>query len=109
MEHLVTYELTQHALRLPGGVGDAQAQYRSYTDGLEAFLSAAAATGGFAWSAPVPMLARYVLAVIEGVTFQWLVDRDDDAAAEVLQELHEHLHRMADVPVDRAELPDPAS
>jgi AcrR family transcriptional regulator len=106
MEHLVTYELTQHALRRPGGENDARAQYRSYTDGMEAFLASAAATGGFAWKAPVPMLARYILAVIEGVTFQWLVNRDDDAAAWVLQELREHLHLMADLPLDRAELPD---
>jgi AcrR family transcriptional regulator len=106
MEHLVTYELTQHALRRPGGEGDARAQYRSYTDGMEAFLTTAAATGGFAWRAPVPMLARYILAVIEGVTFQWLVDRDDDAAAGVLHELREHLHRMADLPRGRPELPE---
>ena len=106
LEHLVTYELTQHALRRPGGEGDAQAQYRSYTDGMEAFLTAAAATGGFAWRAPVPTLARYILAVVEGVTFQWLVDRDDEAAGAVLQELRSHVHRMADVPMDRAELND---
>jgi AcrR family transcriptional regulator len=103
MEHLVTYELTEHALRLPGGEGNAQAQYRSYADGMEAFLTAVAATGGFAWQAPVGMLSRYVLAVIEGVTFQWLVDRDDEAAAGVLEELRHHLHRMAGLPVDRAE------
>ncbi|WP_162529707.1 TetR/AcrR family transcriptional regulator [Nocardioides caldifontis] len=109
MEHLVTYELTQHALRRPGGEADARAQYRSYTDGMEAFLTAAAATGGFSWRAPVPMLARYVLAVIEGVTFQWLVNRDDDAASAVLHELREHLHRMADLPRDRAELAEDAN
>ena len=109
LEHLVTYELTQHALRLPGGERNAQAQYRSYTDGMEALLTAAASDGGFGWQTPVPMLARYILAVIEGMTFQWLVDRDDDAAAGVLQELREHLHTVADLPPDRAELPDGAT
>ena len=99
MEHLVTYELTQHALRLQGGEGNARAQYRSYIEGMEAFLTAVSATGGFAWQAPVPMLARYVLAVIEGVTFQWLVDGDVPAASAVLEELRHHLHRMAGLPV----------
>jgi AcrR family transcriptional regulator len=102
MEHLVTYELTHHALRRAGG--EAQAQYRSYIDGMEAILNVAAASGGFGWRTPVPTLARYILAVIEGITFQWLVDRDDAAASAVLRELRQQLHQMADLPQDRAEL-----
>jgi AcrR family transcriptional regulator len=95
LEHLVTYELTQYALRQPGQAEAAVAQYTHYFTGMEAFLSAVAARGGFSWSTEVSVLARYVIAVIEGITFQWLVNRDSPVAKLLLRELSTHLLRDA--------------
>ena len=67
-----------------------------------------AEVGDLTWSTSVDVLSRLVLATLEGVTLQWLVDRDDEAAAGVLEELRHHLHRMAGLPVDRAEVSEAA-
>ena len=55
--------------------------------------------GSFAWTTPVVVLARFVLANIEGITFQWLVNRDTEHAQQVLALLATHLMRDAGLPV----------
>lgn len=93
--HQVTYELTQHALRTRGAEGAAHAQYDAYLEAMSGLLASAAETAGFTWRTPVDVLSRYVLAVVEGVTFQWLVNRDDRSARAVLDALADHLARDA--------------
>jgi AcrR family transcriptional regulator len=95
LEHLLTYELTHYALRQPGNEDAATEQYATYIGSMELFLAAVAEQAGFAWRTSVEVLARLVLAMIEGVTFQWLVNRDDDRARLLLEQLSEHLHRDA--------------
>ena len=99
LEHLLTYELTQYALRQPGQEAAATAQYEHYINGMVDFLSAAAEAGRFTWTTPVDVLARFVLATIEGVTFQWLVNRDSDAAKAMLGVLAGMLMRDAGLQV----------
>lgn len=91
LEHLLTYELTHYALRQPGQNGAAIEQYASYYSGMEQLLGAFAQLGGFTWRTPMDALLRYTLAVIEGVTFQWLVHRDDVMAQRLLDHLADHL------------------
>lgn len=95
LEHLLTYELTQYALRQPGQGDAAKQQYVNYDVSMQQLLGAVAQVGGFEWSTPMPVLARFVLAIIEGVTFQWLVDRDGERARLLLDQLVLHLHRDA--------------
>ena len=46
---------------------------------------------------PVDVLARFVLANVEGITFQWLVNRDTEQAPQVLDVLAAHLIWQADL------------
>ncbi len=102
LEHLLTYELTHYALRQPGQRHAAVAQYESYHQGMVALLGGLASVGGFAWRAPIDILARMTLAVIEGVTFQWLVNEDGPTAVTLL-------HELADYLLDQAGLADPSA
>jgi len=94
-EHMLTYELTQYAMRQPGQQGAATAQYEYYISSMGAFLTAASEVGSFSWSTPIDVLARFVLANVEGVTFQWLVNRDTEMAHRMLAMLAAHLRRDA--------------
>lgn len=106
LEHLLTYELTQYALREKQEQA-AEAQYESYTSGMEQFLSAIAQVGGIEWRTPVDVLARFVLALIEGLTLQWIVDRDGRMAQRLLAELAAHLRRDAGLPPRERESDQP--
>jgi AcrR family transcriptional regulator len=129
-EHLLTYELTLHALRnlraghlddAPAGAdpddavldvvaqirrGPSQqddepdaalAQYRNYLDGMEALLLMLADVCRTKWRTPLPELSRLVLAAIEGITLQWLVDGDGKCATSSLHQLADILVRDADL------------
>ncbi|HSV41743.1 MAG TPA: TetR family transcriptional regulator [Nocardioidaceae bacterium] len=80
--HQLTYELTQYALR--NAPDAAHKQYDLYYDLTSKFLAATGEIAQHDWKVPVERLARYLLSVIEGVTFQWLVDGDADAGLDVL-------------------------
>ena len=95
LEHLLSYELTSYALRQPGNEAAAVAQYDYYFSVMAELLGKAAEVSGFEWSTPVDVLAPTVLAMIEGVTFQWLVCKDADKARAVLDQLVTHLLRDA--------------
>lgn len=118
-EHLLTYELTTHALRnlrrdgeedtadvvsqvqrrtdVPDEMDAAVVQYRSYLFGMEALLMMLADVCQTTWTTPVPQLARVVLAIIEGITLQWLVDGEDVCAQQSLRHLADILARDANL------------
>lgn len=91
LEHLITYELTQYALRQDGQSGAAEAQYENYTTGMAAFLTAVAEVGRITWRSPIEVLSRIVLAIVEGVTLQWIVTRDAEMTRRTLDQLAVHL------------------
>ncbi|WP_443232851.1 TetR/AcrR family transcriptional regulator [Streptomyces sp. 2A115] len=97
-EHQVGYELTHYALRQAGFEELARRQYARYLEVHEELLMAAATSAGIRWAAPVPVLARYLNAVLDGVTLFWLVDRDSERSREVLQLTAEHLMTLAGRP-----------
>ena len=99
LEHQLTYELTMYAMRQPGQEGAATAQYEHYIGSMAAFLEHAQSVGSFRFATPVDVLARFVLANIEGITFQWLVNRDTEHAQQVLGVLAGHLMRDAGLSV----------
>lgn len=111
-EHLLTYELTTHALRNLRGEGDspgrlkprldedggmdaAVSQYRNYLFTMEALLMMLADVCSTTWTTPLSELARVTLASVEGITLQWLVDGDDECARRSLALLADILARDA--------------
>lgn len=95
-EHRVTYELTQYA-RCSADLADVpRRQYESYFAGAAAVLRALADTAGVRWSVPVPVLARMLVAVLDGLTLGWLADRDGVQALAVLDRFADQLAGYAE-------------
>jgi AcrR family transcriptional regulator len=76
-QHRLSYELTQYALRTPGLAPLAARQYQAYLDGVAEVLAALGIAD--------PSGPRLVVALLDGVTLQWLVDRDIGAVLAVLE------------------------
>ena len=89
-------ELTQYALRSPERHPLALAQYARYAELAERSLELAAEHAGVEWNRPVAEVARVLVAFTDGLTFTWLVDRDDAAARAVAHAAADALSRMAD-------------
>ncbi|MGW1510635.1 TetR/AcrR family transcriptional regulator [Streptomyces sp. NPDC002394] len=83
-EHMLTYDLTQYALREPGFEHLARAQYDQYVVSAAALIEQVRGERGLEPRVPVEVLARYLAAAIDGLTLQYLVLGDGAAAAENL-------------------------
>ncbi|MEU6210812.1 TetR/AcrR family transcriptional regulator [Streptomyces sp. NPDC047023] len=94
-EHLLTYELTQYALRNPGFEHLARRQYELYSDTYTELIEQLRTRMGFALRVPVPVLARYLAAMTDGLTLRHLVLGDDAAAAAILDALTAHVAALA--------------
>jgi AcrR family transcriptional regulator len=94
-EHLLTYELTQYALRQPELAELARRQYRHYLDVSQSSLETMADLAGIDWTVPLPVLARFALGVLDGLTLTWLLDRDDALADAALAEYADYLLSVA--------------
>ncbi|MFD3569935.1 TetR/AcrR family transcriptional regulator [Streptomyces sp. NPDC058667] len=90
-EHMLTYDLTQYALREPGFEHLARAQYEQYVVAAAALVEQVRAPRGLRPSVSVETIARYLAAVIDGLTVQFLVLGDDKAAAAQLDLTAEQL------------------
>jgi AcrR family transcriptional regulator len=90
-EHQISYELTQYALRNPGFEEVARKQYEIFLRAFASLLELAADNAGIDWTVPVPVLARYVQSVIDGLNMTWLVDRNSDDSQAALDLLADHL------------------
>ncbi|MEV8378718.1 TetR family transcriptional regulator [Kribbella sp. NPDC056861] len=82
---LLTYELTSWALRNAETEPLAREQRASQLAGIQAILAEISAATGVEWKVPAEQLARMTLAVTDGVTLGWLVDRDTAAAVQILE------------------------
>jgi len=89
-QHLLTYELTQYCLRTPGYGAVARQQYDHYAHAFVALLDAIGAEP----AVPVQAIGRYLAAMIDGLTLDWLVRRDDTSAHQVLDLLAHHLDEV---------------
>ncbi|MDQ0945239.1 TetR/AcrR family transcriptional regulator [Streptomyces sp. V1I1] len=83
-EHMLTYELTQYALRQPGFEHLARRQYELYSDTYTQLIEQLRNSMEFELRVPVPVLARYLAAMTDGLTLNFLVLGDDTAAADIL-------------------------
>jgi AcrR family transcriptional regulator len=90
-EEQAGFELTQYALRHEGFEKVARRQYAHYLEVLGEFLESAAEAADVRFTVPVPVLARYINAMLEGLSMCWLVDRESERAEDVLDLLTDYL------------------
>ena len=82
---LLTYELTSWALRNAETEPLAREQRAAQLAGIEQILDEISTATGATWSLPPDQLARMTLAITDGVTLGWLVDRDTKSAVQALE------------------------
>ncbi len=90
-EHMLTYELTQYALRQPGFEHLARRQYELYAETYAELIDQLRQTMGLRLRVPVPVLARYLAAMTDGLTLNYLVLGDDEAWTAVLDTVTAHI------------------
>lgn len=83
-EHMLTYELTQYALREEGFEHLARAQYEQYVASGAALIEQVRVVCGVEPRVPMSLLAHLLAAMIDGLTLQYLVLGDERAAMELL-------------------------
>ncbi|MDX3642234.1 TetR/AcrR family transcriptional regulator [Streptomyces sp. MB09-02B] len=93
-EHMLTYELTQYALREPGFEHLARRQYEMYQDTYADLIEQLRRSTGFELTVPVPVLARYLAAMTDGLTLNFLVLGDDAAWTSILDTITDHVAGM---------------
>lgn len=79
------FELMHYAMRTPELDGLPRAQHGSYLRAAEAILTRASDSLRVTWIRPVEQIARVLVALTDGLTFAWLADRDDEAAAALME------------------------
>lgn len=89
------FELLHYALRTPELADLPSFQYGSYRRVVTEVLLAGAEHGGVEWSIPVDDLARLSVALTDGLTLGWLADRDDAAAARLMDSMADALAAFA--------------
>ncbi|MFF1444319.1 TetR/AcrR family transcriptional regulator [Streptomyces sp. NPDC058295] len=99
-EHMLTYELTQYALREPGLGQLARRQYELYGDAYTELIEQLRSGMDLRLSVPVPVLARYLAAMTDGLTLNYLVLGDATAWTDILDTVTAHIAGlvMADAP-----------
>ena len=80
----VIYEITAAGLRDPALADGIAQRYRGYPELVGAVLEEIAVVRRVAWQRPVPVLARQIVALLDGLTLQFLADGDRVAAREAL-------------------------
>ncbi|MFJ6938611.1 TetR/AcrR family transcriptional regulator [Streptomyces sp. NPDC101118] len=90
-EHMLTYELTQYALRQPGFEELARRQHELYRDTFAELIEQLRGVMGFELRVPVPVLARYLAAMTDGLTLNYLVLGDAEAVADLLDMITSHI------------------
>ncbi|MER6155796.1 TetR family transcriptional regulator C-terminal domain-containing protein [Streptomyces sp. NPDC001868] len=90
-EHMLTYELTQYALREPGFEHLARRQYELYRATYAELIEQLRLSMGFELAVPVPVLARYLAAMTDGLTLNFLVLGDDTAWTDILDTITDHV------------------
>ncbi|MEY9989313.1 AcrR family transcriptional regulator [Streptomyces sp. V4I8] len=94
-EHMLTYELTQYALRQPGFEHLARRQYELYAETYAELIDQLRRAMGLRLRVPVPVLARYLAAMTDGLTLNYLVLGDDAAWTAILDTVTAHVAGLA--------------
>jgi DNA-binding transcriptional regulator YbjK len=105
------FELFHYALRTPALSDLPRYQYDSYHRVVTEVLLAGALHAGIQWTIPLDDLARVAVALTDGLTLSWLADRDDAAAARLMDSIADVLAAFARSTAlmrPAAELPTPS-
>jgi AcrR family transcriptional regulator len=86
-EHMLTYELTQYALRTPGFEALARRQHERYAEIYQELIEQLSASMSLDLSVPVPVLARYLASVTDGLTLNFLVLGQDEAVSATILDM----------------------
>ena len=90
-EHMLTYELTQYALRQPGFEHLARRQYELYEEAYARLIDDLCQGMDLRLAVPVPVLARYLAALTDGLTLNYLVLGDTAAWTAILDTVTAHI------------------
>lgn len=74
----------------------ARRQYEEYARIARASLDLAAQVTGHRWATPMETVAGLLVALTDGITIGWLVDRDDAAAEQKVQAAAQALAELAE-------------
>jgi len=105
---LLSYELTTTSLRHPELRGVAVAQYEGSNRAAVATLAYVERAAGVTWVVPREVIARTIVAVVDGFSLAWLVDGDDEAAIRGLRGFAKFLTSLAVPAGDVSVTPLPA-
>ncbi|MEU9866076.1 TetR/AcrR family transcriptional regulator [Streptomyces sp. NPDC047971] len=95
-EHMLTYELTQYALRTPGFEALARRQHERYAEIYHGLIDEVSTGMGLELRVSVPVLARYLAAVTDGLTLNFLVlGHDPEASATILDMITDQVAALA--------------
>jgi hypothetical protein len=89
--HMLTYELTQYALREPGFEHLARRQYELYGEAYAELIEQLRKDMDLQLRVPVSVLARYLAAMTDGLTLNYLVLGDAAAWADILDTVTAHI------------------
>lgn len=92
---LVQYELVSHALRTPGLEELPRWQYEQYTEAVAQWCQEAATRSGETSAVPFTRLGRVLVAAIDGLILQHVINPDTDRAAADLETLIEMVVSLA--------------
>lgn len=90
-QHLALFELISGALRDPDRAELIRRHRQRILGYAQRYLTDIADNAKLSWSRPLPAIAHTLLATIEGALFAWLIDRDDQAAADTLDGLADQI------------------
>ncbi|MFJ9546551.1 TetR/AcrR family transcriptional regulator [Streptomyces erythrochromogenes] len=102
-EHMLTYELTQYALRRPGFEHLARRQYELYSDTYTELIEQLRLLMPFELRVPVHVLARYLAAMTDGLTLGHLVLGDAAVSAAILDMIADHVAGLAETTDETAD------
>ncbi|WP_030316489.1 TetR/AcrR family transcriptional regulator [Streptomyces sp. NRRL B-3229] len=89
--HMLTYELTQYALREPGFDHLARRQYELYGEAYAELIEQLRRDMDLELRVPVSVLARYLAAMTDGLTLNYLVLGDAAAWSDILDTVTAHI------------------
>ncbi|GAA3771261.1 hypothetical protein GCM10022403_003260 [Streptomyces coacervatus] len=90
-EHMLSYELTQYALREPGFEHLARRQYELYGAAYIELIDGLRRTMDLQLAVPETVLARYLAAMTDGLTLNYLVLGDESAWTDILDTVTTHI------------------
>ena len=94
---LAQYELTTQALRTAGLEDMARRQYEGYTDVVTEWIQQAAGRAGEETAIDARQLARLIVAGVDGLILQYVVDPDPDRGRQDIEAMIAMIIRHADV------------